>query len=332
MSAIIETRDLSKDFGGGRGIQALNLKIAPNSIFGYIGPNGSGKTTTIRLICGLLNPSSGQAWLNGVEVVPRNHLQIKRMVGFLPDEFGVYQQMSVWEYLDFFGAAYKIPPKKRKERIEYVLEVTDAKHMIDYQVASLSRGMHQKIGIAKTMLHDPTVLILDEPANGLDPYARIEMRKTILRLRDLGKTIMLSSHILPELGTICDQVGILEKGRLLIQGTVQEIVRQLRQSLSIEITVDSDIAAAAALVKQFPGVREVSHAGFEIRADFLGKRQELADLNAVLVKQGVRVISLREAEMDLEHVYLTVTGHQQELKGHAPVAHDSHATPAAPKA
>ena len=310
MSAIIRTLNLNKDYGGGRGIQELTLEVPPNSIFGYIGPNGSGKTTTIRILCGLLNPDWGEAWVSDVEVSPRNHRQIKRLIGFLPDEFGVYQQMSVWEYLDFFGAAYKIPTKERRKRIEYVLEVTDAAHMLDYQVASLSRGMHQKIGIAKTLLHDPMVLILDEPANGLDPYARIEMRKTILRLKELGKTIMLSSHILPELGTICDQVGILEKGRLLTQGTVSEISSNLQQNISLEIQVDSDIEAAAEVCRGFANIGELSYAGAEIRAEYAGKRTEVADLNAHLVKNGVRVISLRETEMDLEDVFLTVTGHE----------------------
>jgi ABC-2 type transport system ATP-binding protein len=312
MNAIIRTQNLSKDFGGGRGIQGVNLEVPRGTIFGFIGPNGAGKTTTIRILCGLLDADGGEAWMNDLPVLPKNSLEIKRLVGFLPDEFGVYQQMSVWEYLDFFGAAYKIPPKARKQRIEYVLEVTDASHMMDYQVASLSRGMHQKIGIAKTLLHDPLVLILDEPANGLDPYARIEMRKTILRLRELGKTIMLSSHILPELGTICDRVGIIEKGKLLIQGTVQEIVRQLRQHISLEIHVDSDIEVAARLAGEFAGIQKVTHAGAEVRAEFIGKRTELADFNAYLVQHGVRVLSLREAEMDLERVFLTVTGHQTE--------------------
>jgi len=310
--AIIRTQNLCKDFDGGRGIQQVNLEVPQGTIYGFIGPNGAGKTTTIRILCGLLDPDSGEAWMNDLPVLPKNSLAIKKLVGFLPDEFGVYQQMSVWEYLDFFGAAYKIPPKERKKRIEYVLEVTDASHMMDYQVASLSRGMHQKIGIAKTLLHDPLVLILDEPANGLDPYARIEMRKTILRLRELGKTIMLSSHILPELGTICDRVGIIEKGKLLIQGTVLEIVRQLRQHVSVEINIDGDPAEGARLTAEFPGIRNVTHAGTEVRAEFFGKRNELADLNAHLVGKGVRVLSLREAEMDLERVFLTVTGHQAE--------------------
>jgi ABC-2 type transport system ATP-binding protein len=156
---IIRTESLVKDYGGGRGVKDLNLEIPENCIFGYIGPNGSGKTTTIKMVCGLIAPTSGRAWVDDLEVLPKNSAKIKRLIGYLPDEFGVYEQMTVWEYLDFFGAAYKIPPKQRKERIEAVLDITEAEHMIDYLVSSLSRGMHQKIGIAKTLLHDPKLLI-----------------------------------------------------------------------------------------------------------------------------------------------------------------------------
>lgn len=327
MGLMIRTQNLTKEYGGGRGIMNLSLEIPAKTIFGYIGPNGSGKTTTIKILCGLAAASTGQAWINDIEVTPRNHIEIKKLVGYLPDDFGVYEQMSVWEYLDFFGAAYKIPPALRKRRIEDVLEITDATHMLDYQVASLSRGMHQKIGIAKTMLHDPVLLILDEPANGLDPHARIEMRKTILRLKELGKTIMLSSHILPELGSICDLVGIIEKGRLLTQGSVRDITRSLQQDLLIEIEVDSDPAEAARHCQAFANVFNVIVSGHELRLSFRGQRNQAADLNAHLMRNGVRVLSLREAEIGLEDVFLTVTGRKDGATGAAPGS----ALPNAPK-
>jgi ABC-2 type transport system ATP-binding protein len=311
--AMIKTEGLSKDYGGGRGLNDLDLEIPHNCIFGYIGPNGSGKSTTIKLLCGLIMPTRGRAWIDGLEVLPRHNQAIKKIVGYLPDEFGVYEQMTVWEYLDFFGAAYKIPPAARLERIKEVLELTEASHMVDYQVASLSRGMHQKIGIAKTLLHDPKLLILDEPANGLDPHARIEMRKTILRLKGIGKTIVLSSHILPELGAICDLVGIIEKGCLLSRGSVKEITQSLQESITLEIMVDSDLEAAVAEIKNFPNVRDVSFAGQEVRVEFEGKRSDVADLNLTLANAGVRVLSLKESEVDLENVFLTVTGHQEDL-------------------
>ena len=312
MAAMINTENLSKDYGAGRGINNLTMEVPEKSIFGFIGPNGSGKTTTIKCLCGLIIPSSGRGWIDGLEVLPKNIQQIKAKIGYLPDEFGVYEQMSVWEYLDFFGAAYKIPPTRRKQRIYEVLELTDSSHMIDYQVSSLSRGMHQKIGIAKTMLHDPKVLILDEPANGLDPHARIEMRKTILRLKEIGKTIMLSSHILPELSAICDRVAIIEKAELLIQGTVKEITRSLQEKIQLLIEVDSDLDSAVKACKEFDNVEDASVSVNEIRVDFRGNRTQVADLNSHLVKAGVRVQSISEIEVDLENVFLTVTGKHEQ--------------------
>lgn len=305
---MIRTENLTRDFGGGRGIVELNLHVPRGTIYGYIGPNGAGKTTTIRLLCGLVRPTSGRAFINGVEVTPANRAIIKRTVGYLPDIFGVYDQMSVWEYLDFFSAAYRIPPAAREARIREALRLTDATYMLDYQVVSLSRGMRQRVGLAKTLLHDPEVLILDEPAGGLDPHARIEMRRTIERLRDVGKTILLSSHILPELASVCDLVGILKNGRLLAQGSVAEITNRLREKLILVATVDGSVPKAVRLCLQSPGVDEAAAAGSEIRIVFSGTRTAVADLNARLVTGGIRVMSLREEEPDLEQVFLTVTG------------------------
>ena len=170
---MIRTENLTRKFGGGRGIFDLNLEVEKGTIYGFVGHNGAGKTTAIKILCGLLRPDSGRAFIGEVEVLPKNLAKIKRSIGYMPDITGVYDQMSVWEFLDFYGAAFKIPPKDRRKRIEQVLELTHASEMIDYQVSSLSRGMRQKIGLAKTLIHDPDVLILDEPAGGLDPNARI---------------------------------------------------------------------------------------------------------------------------------------------------------------
>ncbi|MFA4945840.1 MAG: ABC transporter ATP-binding protein [Lentisphaeria bacterium] len=309
---MIRIENLSRDFGGGRGLHDLSLHIPKGKIFGYIGPNGAGKTTTIKLLCGLFRPTAGRAFINNLEVLPRNLPQIKRLVGYMPDNFGVYDQMSVWEYLDFFCAAYHLPPRQREGRIRSVLELANALHMLDYQVSSLSKGMHQRIGLAKTLLHDPEVLILDEPASGLDPYARIEMRQTILRLRELGKTIMLSSHILPELATVCDLIGILEKGKLLAFGTVAEVTRQVQEKLRLALSVDSDPAAARAVCAAFPGVQELSLSGNELHLTFAAPRAAVANLNRELVQAGVRVMELKEEQVDLEQVFLSVTGQQKK--------------------
>ncbi|MCH2176187.1 MAG: ABC transporter ATP-binding protein [Lentisphaeria bacterium] len=311
---MIITEHLTKDFGGGRGVHDLSLNVEDNSIFGFIGPNGSGKSTTIKILCGLYRADTGNASINGLPVIPKNQKKIKSLVGYLPDEFGVYDQMTVWEYLDFFCAAYKINGKKRRTRIGEVLEITGANHMVDYQVNSLSRGMHQKIGIAKTLLHDPMLLILDEPANGLDPHARIDMRDTILRLKELGKTILLSSHILSELGAICDDVGIIEKGRLITKGTVEEISRSLQQNLTIELNVDNDLDECVELLQQIDQVEDIRTVGAGLEFQFNGRREEISDINHYLIQQGMRVLGIGEAEFNLENVFLTVTETQT---GHA---------------
>lgn len=305
---MIRTENLTRDFGNTRGVFDLTLAVKAGEIFGFIGPNGSGKTTTIKALCGLLRPTSGKAFINNIEVCPRNISAVKKLIGYMPDKFGVYDQMSVWEYLDFFCAAYRIPRKTRRQRVDEVLELTEAGYMLDYQVGSLSHGMTKRIGLARTLLHDPEVVILDEPANGLDPNGRIEMRRMILRLKEHGKTIMLSSHILPELSSICDRVGIIEKGRLLSSGTVKEITASLQEEMQLSVLVSGRTEAAAELCKEFPNVNSVSFEGNEIRVVFDGTRGEVAVLNKQLNDAGFAVIGLREEEADLEQAFLKVTG------------------------
>jgi ABC-2 type transport system ATP-binding protein len=305
---MIRTENLTRKFGGGRGIFDLNLEVEKGTIYGFVGHNGAGKTTAIKILCGLLRPDSGRAFIGDVEVLPKNLAKIKRSIGYMPDITGVYDQMSVWEFLDFYGAAFKIPPKDRRKRIEQVLELTHASEMIDYQVSSLSRGMRQKIGLAKTLIHDPDVLILDEPAGGLDPNARIEMRQTIAGLRSLGKTILLSSHILPELASICDRVGILNRGVLLAQGTVKEISAQLQENLQILVTVDSDVNHALAVVQKLADVQNAVIADSEhLSFSFTGGRKLAGELLAFLQTNGVKVRWFTENEASLENVFIDIT-------------------------
>ncbi|MBR0459038.1 MAG: ABC transporter ATP-binding protein [Victivallales bacterium] len=306
---MIRIENLTRDFGGGRGIHNLTMHIPKGSIFGYIGPNGAGKSTTIKILCSLYRQESGKAFIDGIEVCPQNSAKIKKIVGYMPDNFGVYDQMSVWEYLDFFCAAYHIPAKQRQKRIQEVLAITGSEHMIDYQVASLSKGMTQRIGLAKTLLHDPQLLILDEPQAGLDPYARIEMRQTIVRLRDLGKTIMLSSHILPELAGVCDLIGILEKGKLLAFGTVEEVSRKVQENLRISITLADKPEKALEICKANPNVAEPKVHENEIHLTFNGPRGDLPKLLASLVSAGVLVTEFKEDHANLEQVFLSVTHH-----------------------
>ncbi|MBN1863836.1 MAG: ABC transporter ATP-binding protein [Victivallales bacterium] len=305
---MIITKKLSKRFSNDRGVFDLDLDVEKSTIYGFVGPNGAGKTTTIKLLCGLLKPDSGKAFIDGTEVLPKNISIIKKKIGYMPDITGVYEQMSVWEFLDFYGAAFKIPPKKRKSRIEEVLEITNAKEMIDYQMTSLSRGMRQRIGLAKTLIHDPSILILDEPAGGLDPNARIEMRMTIGRLKSIGKTILLSSHILPELSSVCDRVGIIFKGKLLVQGSVREIGRQLQEKLVVEVTVDSDVMQAEKLLKRIEGVESVTKIDAkQLSFNFNGTRNQISGVLGLLVKHGVVVRWFAENEANLENVFMGLT-------------------------
>ena len=310
---MIKTEMLTKKFSDNRGVFSVNLNVPKGAIYGFVGHNGAGKTTTIKMLCGLLKPDGGKAFINGLEVIPRNIPQIKRTIGYMPDITGVYPQMSVWEFLDFYGAAFKIAPKKRKQRIEEVLDVTHSTEMLDYQVASLSRGMRQRIGLAKTLIHDPPVLIFDEPAGGLDPNARIEMRQTIARLREIGKTIMLSSHILPELSSVCDVVGIIFKGKLLAQGTVDEISRQLQENMSIEITVDSAIDRLITFLEgagNIVGIKKTDENQVQIL--YSGARDTVSSLLNAIIATGIPLRFFKEIEADLENVFMDIITREKD--------------------
>ncbi len=306
---MIETKNLTKRYGDFVPLNNLNLSIGEGEVFGYIGPNGAGKTTTIRILCGLLLPTSGEARIDGRDVT-RDRAHIRRVTGFMPDAFGVYEEMRVWEYLDFFGACFKIPRRQRKERIDAVLEITRAEVMRDYFVDTLSRGMRQRIGIAKTLMHDPKVIFLDEPANGLDPRARIDMRLLIRDLAQMGKTVLVSSHILPELASICDKVGILERGRLLAFGTVDEIMRQVQPNRRMELCFLDDAASVKALAAKLETAGHIQKA--EILEDILQfevsvNDKQLARILQFFIEKGVRVVWFREQEADLEEAFMKVT-------------------------
>src|SRR6266849_2247593 len=226
MPPVIQIRHLRKEYKDLVAVKDLNLELEQGDIFGFIGPNGAGKTTTIKMLATLLIPTAGSAFVNGIDVV-RHPEQIRSIVGYMPDFFGVYDDIKVWEYLDFFAAAYRIPRDKRPHIIDDVLVLTDLTVKKYAYVESLSRGMKQRLCLAKTLVHDPKVMLLDEPASGLDPRARIEIRELLKELKAMGKTIIVSSHILPELADFCNKIGIIEKGEMIISGDVNEIVRQM---------------------------------------------------------------------------------------------------------
>jgi ABC-2 type transport system ATP-binding protein len=308
---VVVTSGLTKKYGEFTALDDLSISLERGRILGFIGPNGAGKTTTIKILVGQALPTSGTASIAGADCA-RDAKQIKRLVGYMPDTFGSYDNMRVWEYLDFFGAAFKIPRRKRVERIDEVMETTGSTYMKDRFVESLSHGMKQRIGIARTLLHDPEVLILDEPANGLDPHARIEMRELLLHLAELGKTLIVTSHILPELSRICDRVAIITHGKLRAYGSLEEIMHQVTQRRMIEVQLVSHDAVEAAAEMIRPLVEEdaeVTTSATEgvVRFSTSKPEEELAQLLSTLISQGLVVAQFRELQTDLEDTFLSIT-------------------------
>jgi len=306
---VVEIHELSKHYGEFIALDKLSLTLSRGSILGFIGPNGAGKTTTIRILVGLSRPTSGSAKIAGADCV-RDISRVRRLVGYMPDKFGSYDNMRVREYLDFFGAAFGIPRGVRQKRIGEVLDLTNGTWMQDRYVESLSHGMQQRVGIARTLLHNPEVLILDEPANGLDPEARIEMRSILLRLAAEGRTLIVTSHILPELSRICDQVAIVAGGKLRAMGTLQEVTRELsqRRTMEIQLLNSEGIQDAAGRMRQFlePEAEiDVSVTESIIRCRTAARDETLSELLVLLVKAGDRVAQFREVAGDLEEAFVS---------------------------
>lgn len=307
--AMIEIHNLTKRYRDLTAVKDLNLAIEKGDVFGFIGPNGAGKTTTIKTLATLLEPTTGQAFVDGIDVV-RNPLEVRRVIGYMPDFFGVYDDVKVWEYLDFFAAAYKIPANKRKGIIDDVLELTDLTGKKEAYVESLSRGMKQRLCLAKTLVHDPKVLLLDEPASGLDPRARIEFRALLKELQAMGKTIFVSSHILPELADFCNVVGIMERGQLIVAGKVNDIVHKLEGGMVLDVRLTGEEAngdRAVQVLDGFPNVREARAEGNHLTIGFVGLHDDLPQLLNHLVTNGLPVATFSQRAADLEDIFMKVT-------------------------
>jgi ABC-2 type transport system ATP-binding protein len=301
---------LTKKYGDYVALDSLSLQLDRGQILAFIGPNGAGKTTTIQILVGQLRPTSGSAKVAGADC--SRDPQIKRLIGYMPDTFAGYDNMRAWEYLDFFGAAFRIAPAERSKRIDAVLEMTGSRYMKDRYVETLSHGMKQRIGLARTLLHDPPVLILDEPAGGLDPQARIEMREILLRLAAAGKTLIVTSHILPELARICDRVAILSHGKLRALGTVEQIMREVTQERSIEVQLaEADQLALAAQLITRHGISAtsvtISTTEKMVRFRTRDSEDAVGKLLSALVQSGVAVNQFREVQSDLEDTFLSIT-------------------------
>jgi ABC-2 type transport system ATP-binding protein len=306
---MIETRDLTKMYGDLYALDRLTLKLEKGDVYGFIGPNGAGKTTTMRILATLLNPTWGEATVCGYSIY-NGAKDIRRVMGYMPDFFGVYDDMKVIEYLEFFAAAYRIKGSERRRKCDQVLELVDLGYKRDALVTSLSRGMTQRLGLARVLLHEPQVLLLDEPASGLDPRARIEMRGLLKELRNMGKTILVSSHILPELADICNKIGIIERGKLLFDGDVESAIKQVRQRHVLTVVVaEGRNPEAKLLVEKHSSVEGIE---YKEQDDVLivTLRDGISDgsfIPEILVRNGFRLKMLKEEEIDLEDVFMGIT-------------------------
>ena len=303
---MIEIKDLTKSYGNLVAVSHLDLHIEAGDIFGFIGPNGAGKTTTMRILVTLLEPTSGTTLIDGLDVTKKGK-EVRRRVGYMPDFMGVYDDLKVFEYLEFFAAAFGIEHRKRKEIVDGVLELTDLVSKAKAPVDSLSRGMQQRLGLARVLIHDPKVLILDEPASGLDPRARIEIRELLRELKRMGKTIMISSHILSELEEICDRVGIIEHGQLVFGGTMDEIRPRLGIQSKVRVKVLGDDDRAIELLTALPQIEQVDAMDGYLAVTFREGETTDGIIARTLVNGGVDLVYLQPEQLKLDDAFLKLT-------------------------
>jgi len=303
---MIELFEFGKDYGDFTAVESLSLKIDAGEMFGFIGPNGAGKSTSIRYLATLLKASRGDATVNGFSV-NSDPMNVRRSIGYMPDDFGVYDGMKVWEFLDFFAVAYKIGRSQRKKIILDVLELLDLSHKRDDFVNGLSRGMKQRLCLAKTLVHDPPVLILDEPTSGLDPRARIEVKALLKELRRMGKTILISSHILSELADCCSSIGIIERGQLLMSGPMDSVYRQIRKNRQVVIRFCANIDAGVSLLRSRPELRDIQILDHRVEVELEATDDQLSEIMQQLIQGGATMYSFNDQEPTLEDVFMMVT-------------------------
>jgi ABC-2 type transport system ATP-binding protein len=304
---MIETRDLTKVYGKVRALDSLDLKVERGELFGFLGPNGAGKTTTIQILATLLKPTSGSAIVADLDVAMAGR-EVRRKIGYMPDSFGVYEGLTVREYLEFFAAAYDVPRGERLRILGDVLELTDLGDKSGEMVGALSRGMQQRLGLARVLIHDPEVLLLDEPASGLDPRARIEVREIFRELQSMGKTTLISSHILSEIAGICTSLGIIQQGRLVASGPIRQVLAQAGVGNVVRVWINGDASDGAAVLNELEGLARVEALeDGEIRAHFTDGVNGAADVAALLVARGLGLRRLESEATQIEEAYMRLT-------------------------
>ena len=304
---MINIKDLTKTYGKFTALDSVNLSIEKGSVFGYVGHNGAGKSTTFSILATLLAPTSGTATINGYDVTKQPH-EVRRHIGYMPDFFGVYDQLRAEEYLDFYGASYGIPASERKKLILELLDLVHLSNKKDSYVDLLSRGMKQRLCLARALIHNPQVLILDEPASGLDPRARIEMRGIMKNLKDMGKTIMISSHILPELAEMCDAIGVINGGKLVATGRVEEIHKRLQANKIFHVTLLRDLENAIHFFSKQTNVSNIEEKGDNtLSFSFSGSEEEQVEMLLAAVQHGLKILSFNQEATDLEDIFMEIT-------------------------
>lgn len=304
---MLSVKNLRKQYGDFVAVKGMSFDLEPGQIMGFIGSNGAGKTTTIKMLASLLEPTGGDAHLFG-ESIPGRSLDVRRRIGYMPDFFGLYEDIKVWEYLDMFGTIYGVDAKDRPRVIDEVLELTDLSFKKTAYAKNLSRGMQQRLALARCLIHDPDLLLLDEPASGLDPRARAELKELISELGRMGKIVIVSSHILPELAEVSSIVCIIEKGEMLAFGSVDEVTNTFQNTRVIEIRLLKDASAASMSLHGKPGIHDTRIVGTErFAVEFEGTYDEQSDLLASLVNSGYQVVEFTEHKADLEDLFMKVT-------------------------
>lgn len=303
---MLKIKGLKKNYGKFTAVDNLDLVVPEGEIFGFVGPNGAGKTTTMKIICGLMAADGGEVYVNDIDVIKETR-KAKEILGYMPDFFGVYDDLKVSEYLDFYASIYNINSKDRKKISDDLLELVDLTGKRDAYVDSLSRGMKQRLCLARSLVHNPKLLVLDEPASGMDPRARVEMKEILRTLKDLGKTIIISSHILPELSELCTSIGIIDRGRMVISGTVSHIMEQVYSKRFIRVRLAGKMEEAKKVIQEFPSITNTRLGEDFIEAGFDGTDEEMGKLLRELVIRDIPVITFAQLDGNLEDVFMKVT-------------------------